>query len=180
MPAEGYLGNLTAAQETVLSQFSSQLPAKCISAGLQGQDLVIWGVDMNITNEKQSKSQSVVLLKFLRARKFDFQESATMIINCLKWRKDFKVSTIKNETFSPSLQNGGLIHGRDMNGCPVTYNFYGKMNFDEIFSAEDGVEKFIRWRVQLQERAIELLDFNGGIEHIMQIHEYSGLNLSLE
>ena len=56
----------------------------------------------------------------------------------------------------------------------MTYNFYGKMNFDEIFSAEDGIDKFVRWRVQLQERAIELLDFESGIEHVMQIHEYAG------
>ena len=177
MPADGFLGNLTAAQEATLSQFASQLATKYGSAGPQEQDLVIWGVNISNLSAKPDKKQSVVLLKFLRARKFDLEEATTMIINCLKWRKEFKVSTIKDETFSPTLQTGGLIHGRDINGCPVTYNFYGKMNFDEIFSAEDGVDKFIRWRVQLQEKAIEHLDFDGGIEHIMQIHEYAGANL---
>ena len=174
MVQEGYLGNLTPAQESTLSQFATQLPQKFQSEGLLQNDLIIWGVNLSIVNGVQDKKQSVVLLKFLRARKFDLEAASTMLVNCLKWRKDFKISTIKEEIFPGTLQTGGLIHGRDINGCPVTYNFYGKMNFDEIFSAEDGIDKFIRWRVQLQERAIEQLDFAGGIEHILQIHEYAG------
>jgi hypothetical protein len=177
MAKAGYFGNLTSAQETTLSKCASQVSEKSDTAGFQEQDLWIWGVKLSGPSFKEGKpdrAQSVVLLKFLRARKFDLEESLTMVMNCLKWRKDFKISSIKEETFTGGLQGGGLIHGRDTNGCPVTYNFYGKMNFDDIFSAEDGIDKFVRWRVQLQEKAIELLDFAGGIEHIMQIHEYAG------
>jgi hypothetical protein len=177
MAKEGYFGNLTSAQETTLSQCASQVAQKCEAELLQEQDLWMWGVKLSGPSFKEGqpdRQQAVVLLKFLRARKFELQESLTMIMNCLKWRKDFKVSSIKEEVFTGGLQGGGLIHGRDTNGCPVTYNFYGKMNFDEIFSAEDGLDKFVRWRVQLQEKAIELLDFEGGVEHIMQVHEYAG------
>lgn len=61
-------------------------------------------------------------------------------------------------------------------GHPVTYNFYGFVNTDEVFTKYGGVDKFVRWRVRLMERAIERLDFESGVESIVQVHDYTGVS----
>lgn len=48
--------------------------------------LTIWGVDLaGVSGDAApSKQQSVVLLKFLRARKFVVDQALDMLLNCLK------------------------------------------------------------------------------------------------
>ena len=175
---EGYFGHLNATQESALAELVSQIDRGFSEAGLLPEDLVIWGVSLSGL-EKPSKKVSVVLLKFLRARGFVVKDALLMLTNCLKWRKEFGVRDLMNETFPPSLQEGGIVSGRDVNNCPVTYNFYGKMKFAEILASEDGkgLETFLRWRVKLQEAAIQQLDFDSGTEHVMQIHDYDGASM---
>ncbi len=48
----------------------------------------------------------------------------------------------------------------------MTYNFYGRMDTDAVFAA--GIDMFIRWRIQLMEKAILLLDFEK-IEAVTQV-----------
>ncbi len=177
---EGTYGNLTAEQEKALAELvllcSNQY---FLDAGLQLADLDIWTVSLSSGLDAPSKKQSVVLLKFLRARRFVVKDALKMLTDCLMWRKNFDVKSVMNETFPQSLEEGGIVYGRDINNCPVTYNFYGKMKFAEILAAEDGkgLETFLRWRVRVQEIAIQQLDFEAGIEHVMQIHDYDGASM---
>ena len=175
---EGYYGNLTSEQEKALAELAALCAGHFSEQGLQEEDLKIWGVSLSgLANP--SKGASVVLLKFLRARSFVVNDALKMLTDCLKWRKDFKIGDLMSETFPESLQEGGIVYGQDLSKCPVTYNFYGKMKFSEILASEDGkgLETFLRWRVKLQESAIQQLDFDAGIEHVMQIHDYEGASM---
>ncbi|GLI67879.1 hypothetical protein VaNZ11_012169 [Volvox africanus] len=121
------------------------------------------------------RAQKVVLLKFLRARQFDVQAALTMLVNCLKWRRDFDVAGLPSEMFPPQLAAAGQLSGRDRAGNPVTYNYYGsELDLGSVFGSPGGVATFVRWRVKLMEQAVGLLDFEGGFEHVTQVHDYSG------
>jgi hypothetical protein len=178
---EGTFGNLTTEQEKALAELASLCcnQQHFFDSGLQLEDLDIWGVSLSAGLETPSKKQSVLLLKFLRARRFVVSDALKMLTDCLKWRKEFGVKNLKNETFPQSLEEGGIVYGKDVHNCPVTYNFYGKMKFSEILAAEDGkgLDTFLRWRVRLQEIAIQRLDFEADIEHVMQIHDYDGASM---
>ena len=60
---------------------------------------------------------------------------------------------------------------------PVTYNYYGQVSVDELFGSDDGVERFIRWRVQLMERVIDLLEFGSGHDTSVQVHDYLDVSM---
>ena len=58
----------------------------------------------------------------------------------------------------------------------MSYNFYGRVKADEVFAAPGSVEQFVRWRVQLMERAIDLLDLGNGVDTISQVHDYKDVS----
>ncbi|KAL7746262.1 Non-classical phosphatidylinositol transfer protein (PITP) [Sorochytrium milnesiophthora] len=179
--ALGYYGNLSPEQQTALDSLVTALPAALTENSLAADDqLSIWGATLDPTaasGKDLSKPAAVALLKFLRARDFDVDKSKEMLINALKWRKEFKVAGILAEQFPECITSLGDVYGKDKQGCPITYNFYGGMKVDEVFGEDAGPDKFIRWRVQLMERAIQLLDFNSDIETVMQVHDYLGASM---
>ncbi|GIL90876.1 hypothetical protein Vretimale_17158 [Volvox reticuliferus] len=125
-----------------------------------------------------NRAQKVVLLKFLRARQFNVQAALTMLVDCLKWRRDFDVAGLASEMFPPQLAAAGQLSGRDRAGNPVTYNYYGsELNLESVFGSPGGVATFVRWRVKLMEQAVGLLDFEGGFEYVTQVHDYSGASM---
>ncbi|GFR50148.1 hypothetical protein Agub_g12310 [Astrephomene gubernaculifera] len=125
-----------------------------------------------------SRAQRVVLLKFLRARQWHVAAALTQLVNCLKWRRDFDVAGLSSETFPQQLAAAGQLSGRDRAGNPVTYNYYGTdVDLQSVLSGPGGVASFVRWRVKLMEQAVALLEFEGGIEHVMQVHDYSGASM---
>jgi hypothetical protein len=73
-PLPGRLGNLTSEQQTILDQFRKEL-----------------------TNEGwivPERHDDAMLLRFLRARKFDLVKAKEMFIAAEKWRKEFNVDDI--------------------------------------------------------------------------------------
>lgn len=59
-----------------------------------------------------------------------------MLVDSLKWRKDFKADELVNETFDTDLfKSIGFIHGQDKKGRPVCYNFYGDLDQDKVFES---------------------------------------------
>eukprot|EP00201_Polytomella_parva_P005518 CAMPEP_0175086368 /NCGR_PEP_ID=MMETSP0052_2-20121109/29210_1 /TAXON_ID=51329 ORGANISM="Polytomella parva, Strain SAG 63-3" /NCGR_SAMPLE_ID=MMETSP0052_2 /ASSEMBLY_ACC=CAM_ASM_000194 /LENGTH=360 /DNA_ID=CAMNT_0016358543 /DNA_START=151 /DNA_END=1232 /DNA_ORIENTATION=+ len=176
----GYVDRLTPEQERNLVVLTKGLPSLLSSNSFAQNDFLLWGVDLSSLSSEgavASRKQNVILLKFLRARSFDVEKASTMLIDCLKWRKDFKVANLDTEDHPSYLKKCGIVAGRDKHGNPVTYNFYGGMDMQEVFGGTDGPEKFIRWRIWLMEAAIKALDFESGIEHVMQVHDYDGASL---
>lgn len=118
----------------------------------------------------------VILLKFLRARDFKVQESLTMLLKCLAWRKEFGADVVLEEDLGFKELEGvvAYMHGYDKEGHPICYNAYGvfkdKEMYDRIFGDDEKLKKFLRWRVQVLERGIKLLQFKpGGINSIIQV-----------
>eukprot|EP00195_Chlamydomonas_chlamydogama_P015990 CAMPEP_0202911340 /NCGR_PEP_ID=MMETSP1392-20130828/54700_1 /ASSEMBLY_ACC=CAM_ASM_000868 /TAXON_ID=225041 /ORGANISM="Chlamydomonas chlamydogama, Strain SAG 11-48b" /LENGTH=394 /DNA_ID=CAMNT_0049601807 /DNA_START=87 /DNA_END=1271 /DNA_ORIENTATION=+ len=176
--SEGSLGRLSTTQSQALASLASSFPQAAEVANLNGKNLTLWGVSLDgLKASSPNTKQSVVLLKFLRARKFDVQASLSMLIACLKWRREMDIDALMAEQFPAELNAGGELYGTDRNGNPVTYNYYGNLDLTRIFDGPDGTGRFVRWRVQLMERAIQQLDFEEGIEQVMQVHDYAGASM---
>ncbi|KAG5243125.1 hypothetical protein OIU76_009960 [Salix suchowensis] len=132
----------------------------------------MWGIPLLSNDEKAD----VVLLKFLRARDFRVQDSLRMLEQCLSWRKEFGADNIVDEDLGFKELEGVVasMHGYDREGHPVCYNDYGvfrdKEMYERIFGDEEKLKKFLRWRVQVLEKGINLLDFKaGGVNSIIQV-----------
>jgi len=98
-----------------------------------------------------------------------------MMISTLKWREEFKIDELVNEEFPQDLFGSvGHIFGKDKDGRPVTYNIYGGNK--DIAAVFADVTRFIRWRVQLMERGIALIDFVD-VDSMVQVHDYEGVGL---
>eukprot|EP01133_Synstelium_polycarpum_P016780 gene16780-19955_t len=133
--------------------------------------LGLWTVSL----EEQSKERDIVLLKFLRAREFKVDAAKTMLINTLKWRKSFNVDNIGTEEFA-NYDNIGVIHKTDKEGRPVMLNFYCNIDVNTIFA--DGVDQFLRWKVQQMERAIAQLSATGwAVENLVVVHDYNDVSM---
>ncbi|WCJ27973.1 Patellin-6 [Euphorbia peplus] len=132
----------------------------------------MWGVPLLTGGDKAD----VILLKFLRARDFRVPDSLHMLEKCLSWRKEFGADTICDEDLGFKELEGvvAYMNGYDRDGHPVCYNAYGvfrdKEMYDKIFGDDDKLKKFLRWRVQVLERGVNLLQFKpGGVNSIIQV-----------
>ncbi|KZV48741.1 patellin-6 [Dorcoceras hygrometricum] len=133
----------------------------------------MWGIPLLGNGDERG---DVILLKFLRARDFKVQESLTMLLKCLAWRKEFGADVVLEEDLGFKELEGvvAYMHGYDKEGHPICYNAYGvfkdKEMYEKIFGDDEKLKKFLRWRVQVLERGIKLLQFKpGGINSIIQV-----------
>ncbi|XP_073149061.1 patellin-6-like [Henckelia pumila] len=133
----------------------------------------MWGIPLLGNGDERG---DVILLKFLRARDFKVQESLTMLLKCLAWRKEFGADVVLEEDLGFKELEGvvAYMHGYDKEGHPICYNAYGvfkdKEMYERIFGDDEKLKKFLRWRVQVLERGIKLLQFKpGGINSIIQV-----------
>ncbi|KAF7794412.1 hypothetical protein EIP86_005546 [Pleurotus ostreatoroseus] len=135
----------------------------------------IWGVTIDPKKPTSDARVSVVLMKFLRARELSVAEAQTMMTATLKWREEMKIDEIMKEEFPDKIFSGvGRIFGKDKGGRPVVYNIYGgEQDVNAVFG---DVKRFIRWRVQLMERSIQLLDFET-LDQMIQVHDYEGVSM---
>ncbi|KAM9961451.1 hypothetical protein ACTFIR_004301 [Dictyostelium discoideum] len=156
----------TANTETEESSSSSSSSSK----EEEEKQLKIWNIDL----ENDSKERDIILLKFLRAREFKIENSKQMLIDSLIWRKQNQVDDEKivNEVFPDYYKNIGTIFKTDKEGRPVMINHYHAINPDVIF--KDGVDQFVRWKVQQMEIAIRdtLIPSQWEIEDLIVIHDY--------
>lgn len=132
----------------------------------------MWGVPL-LGEDDQT---NVVLLKFLRARDFKVSESFSMLQKCLQWREEFKAEWIMEEDLGFKELEGvvAYMHGCDREGHPVCYNAYGVFKeremYEKAFGDEEKLKKFLRWRVQVLEKGINLLHFKPwGVNSIIQV-----------
>ncbi|KAK9766142.1 Non-classical phosphatidylinositol transfer protein (PITP) [Basidiobolus ranarum] len=176
MTETGYVDNLTEEQIQALESLRLLTIAELPKTDISGDELTLWGVSL-ANLEELSKAQKVILLKFLRAREFKVDLALTMLLETLKWRKEFNMQSLMTETFPEEIEELGFIHKTNKTGGPVTYNVYGNLKADKVFDADGTPTRFVRWRVQLMEKAITLLDFENGIESMTQVHDYHGASI---
>jgi len=137
--------------------------------------ITLWGVPIDPSNPVGDARVSVILNKFLRARDLNVENATNMMISTLKWRDEFKTDELATEEFPQDLFGSvGHVFGRDKDRRPVTYNIYG--GNQDIAAVFADVPRFIRWRVQLMERGIDLIDFVN-VDSMVQVHDYEGVGL---
>ncbi|XP_068669437.1 patellin-6-like [Aristolochia californica] len=164
---DSYLvSQLKSSEKKALQDFKNALASASLTSDL------IWGVSLLSGDERAD----VILLKFLRARDYRVSDAFSMLLKCLQWRKDFKADEIMDEDLGFKELEGvvAYMHGYDREGHPICYNAYGVFKdremYDRIFGDEEKLKKFLRWRVQVLERGINLLHFKpGGINSIIQV-----------
>ncbi|CAH1762231.1 14652_t:CDS:2 [Entrophospora sp. SA101] len=159
-------------EQTSINQLKEKLSEVLKDAELP-DDYKLWGITLSATSTDQRLD--VILYKFLKARCFNLDEAKEMLTNSLKWRKSFKTDTILDEKFPEDpFSRIGIIHKTDKLNRPVTYNFYGGLDNQQVFG---DLDRFLRWRIQLMEKGIQRLDFIT-VDQMLQVHDYDQVSLS--
>jgi len=114
----GHVGNLSAEQEAALNQFKEQLKAQ--------------------NAFKPEQHDDYVLLRFLRARKFDVQKAMDMFLHCEKWRQEKKVdeifATFKfDEQAAVNQLYPRYYHKTDKEGRPIYVEVLNNLDLEQLF-----------------------------------------------
>ncbi|KAG2321744.1 hypothetical protein Bca52824_014957 [Brassica carinata] len=124
---------------------------------VEPEEVSIYGVPL-----LQDERSDVILLKFLRARDFKVKEALTMLKNTVQWRKENKIDElVEAEAGEEASEFEKMVfaHGVDKEGHVVIYSSYGEFQNKELFSDKEKLNKFLNWRIQLQEKCVRTLDF---------------------
>ncbi|KAF2078261.1 hypothetical protein CYY_000451 [Polysphondylium violaceum] len=171
----GYIQDLSENQSKSLATFKQQFDENIgkVKSELDSQStLKIYGVDL----ESDSSQRDIIFLKFLRARDFKSDQSYQMLVDSLKWRKEFNTDNILNETFPDCYKTIGGIHKTDKDGRPVMVNYYNNIDVNTVFG--NGVAEFLRFKVQQMEMAIQQLQAtNWQVEDLVVIHDYKDVSM---
>lgn len=162
---------LTSIEKELVAQLKAQLNEIKQSAHVpEGYKLWAIALDQDSTDARLE----ILLVKFLRARDLDLAKAKKMLTDTLIWRKDFGADNLLDEVIDDSvLSSVSYLYKTDKEGRPVCYNFYGDIDQEKVFG---DAEKFIRWRVQVMERGVELIDFVH-TDSMVVIHDYKGASL---
>lgn len=179
-----------------LRTFHARLPSILESA----DHSQIWGVTLS-TSTPAEFSTLIILQKFLRSTAGDLETAAANLEKTLKWRKSFGLdgiedrSGVKDEdafkglgyiTVVPSLPEPSVKGAETSVNQIVTWNVYGAVS--DIKTTFGDLDAFLRWRVDLMERAMARLDLASATtpipdypapedpHRLLQVHVYSGLS----
>ncbi|CAO3631207.1 unnamed protein product [Mucor fragilis] len=173
MSENKFVAQFTVTEAVAVQQLKDALPAILTEAFGTSDVQALWGVPLD--KDSDDERIKVVLIKFLRARNMEIPVAKDMLINTLKWRKEFSADTILDEQFDESTYGDkvGFLYKTDKEGRPVTYNFYGGIDQNKVFG---DVDKFIRWRVALMEKGVKQVDFIN-TDAMVQVHDYNGASI---
>ncbi|WVQ95445.1 phosphatidylinositol transfer protein SFH5 [Kwoniella sp. CBS 9459] len=169
-----------------LLQLHQKLPAILKEA----EHDTIWGVTLS-ADQPPAFPTLLVLQKYLRSVSNDVDQAATALAKTLKWRKDFGldgVNTVNKDEYGPDFDGLGYVTRVKHAGEDeiVTWNVYGAVK--RLQDTFGDLDRFLRWRVALMERAISHLhlaststpipDFGEGTDphRIAQVHLYEGVS----
>lgn len=174
-PHSPLLDKLSAQDKATIKSLRAKLPEILTSAYSDTpkpyrSSTTLWGVTLDPAVPPSAK-EYIVLYKFLKARNMNVDAAGEMLLATLRWREEMNIDAILKEEFPHDVFGAlGRIYGYDKEGRPVTYNLYGEVKDNKAVFGD--VKRFIRWRVQLMEKGLALLDFET-IDQMVQVHGQS-------
>jgi hypothetical protein len=195
---------LTTEQADKLAKVVGKIPD--ILSSLDNSDYdEIFGFRIN-TDDAEHVDVAVrdeILLKFLIANEYDVDITVEKIVNSLNWRNKFRpLSAAFLEPVDEELKKLGVITNEPNehdNLKVITWNLYGNVKSpkklferygdgasDEKVAAKTPVlefdslpgSPFLRWRIGLMERALQLITFTDPANHKLgQVHDYKNVSM---
>ncbi|TKY52740.1 Patellin-4 protein [Spatholobus suberectus] len=140
----------------------------------QLREITLWGVPL--LPSKAHEGTDVVLRKFLKVRDFKVDDAFDMLQKTLIWRRENNIDHIIDEDLGSEFGNAGFLCSRDREGRPVCYHVCGAFKDRHLYKNTFGIhhkgDKFLRWRIQIMEKAINKLCFReGGVDSIIQVFD---------
>jgi hypothetical protein len=177
--ATGYPGNLTPEQNKVFNDFKSALSRRFSSPTYDEVPLTLWGVTLPRRTAKGDldTAQTAILLKFLRDSRWSPNDAAAKLAAALKWRVEYKIENLNREKFSEELAKVSYPYGVDRRSNPIIYTNYSAMAKVSLLS---DVDKFVRWRISVLEKALASADFQNGGEKVTFVYDWAGCGLFLD
>ncbi|ORX49405.1 CRAL/TRIO domain-containing protein [Hesseltinella vesiculosa] len=170
--ANPFVEKFTPEEAQAVAKLKTDLPEILEEAHGSKDVYTLWSVPLD--KESTDQRLEVLLVKFIRARDLSLPAARKMLVDTLKWRKEFYADNLLSESFDEAVFNPiGYIHGHDKQGRLVCYNFYGELDQDKVFA---DVETFVRWRVQLMEKCVQEIDFVK-VDAMIQVHDYKGASM---
>ncbi|KAJ3177582.1 hypothetical protein HDU87_004335 [Geranomyces variabilis] len=122
----GHIDNLNAEQTTLLKTFWKALFAALSSPSTSQAGVVHDSLAETLWLACGLDRPDVLLLRFLRARKFNVDKAVTMTLNALQWREEFGVAELlangEKDLDAEELQSGkSYFQGVDKLGRPCCY-----------------------------------------------------------
>ncbi|KAL6449547.1 SFH5 Phosphatidylinositol transfer protein SFH5 [Candida maltosa Xu316] len=182
---------LTKDQSSKLSQLITSLPTILSQTDNPDYD-EIFGHRINTVDKPYVDEliRNEILHKFLAADNYDIDASTERLINCLNWRNEFQpLSAAFEEKYDSELNELGVITNfkESKLNKVTTWNLYGNLkNPKKIFEKFGGNKsvdlpgsQFLRWRVGLMEKSLQLIDFTSsdGENKIAQVHDYNNVSM---
>lgn len=145
------------------------------------EDVALWGVPL--LPSKGDERTDVILLKFLRARDFNVSQAFEQLKKTIIWRKTFKADKLLEEDFGTDFDEVAFVSGKDKDGHPICYNVYSPFENKDLYSKAFGDStkqaNFIRWRIQVLEKSITLLNLSpegpSALVQITDLKNFPGL-----
>lgn len=123
-----------------------------------------------------------LIYKLCKAYQFNETETKDKIIKILNWRRKFNpLSAGFLEQHDVKFEKIGVLtedNGNESNKKVLTWNLYGEVKDKSKIFGKGESEKFIRYRIGLMERGINLLNFDDDENcYMTQIHDYKDVSL---